>query len=177
MSQTEGVQTSPNPMQRPQIAKVVVNMSIGESGEALQRAVEVLRRLTGQKPCTRKAKKTIRDWGITKGEPIACVVTLRGGKAADFLKRGFDAVGRLPKSAFDSNGNFSFGIREHIEIPGVRYDPALGIFGMDVCVTMEKPSYRVKKRRNRKARVGRRQRTTRGEAMEYIKEVFGIKLE
>lgn len=177
MSQ-KGVQTSHNPMQRPHIGKVVVNMSIGQSGDVLQRAVEVLRLLTDQKPYTRKAKRTIRDWGISKNEPIACVVTLRGNKATDFLKRGLIAAGnKLLKSTFDANGNFSFGIREHIELPGVRYNPALGIFGMDVCVSMEKPGYHVKKRRNRKARVGRRQRITRVEAMEYIKEMFEIKLE
>lgn len=178
MNQTVEVQAYSNPMQRPRIAKVVVNMSIGKSGEALRRAEKVLRLLTDQKPHMRSAKKTIRGWGVTKGEPIASVVTLRKVKAVDFLERGFDAIGnRLKKSAFDSNGNFSFGIREHIELPGVKYDPALGIFGMDVCVTMEKPGYRVKRRRNRKARVGRRQRITRGEAMECIKEVYGIKLE
>jgi len=178
MSLTEEIHPSLNPMQNLRIAKVVVNMSIGKSGEPLQRAMEVFRRLTGQNPYTRKAKKTIREWGITKGTPIACVGTLRGNNAEEFLKKGFNAVrNRLPKSIFDFNGNFSFGIREHIEIPGVRYDPALGIFGMDICVTLEKPGYRVKKRRNRKAKVGRRQRITREEAMEYIQEVFRIELE
>jgi len=178
MSQLKTMKSSPNPMQHPRIAKVVVNMSIGKSGEILQNAMKVFQQLTDQTPYMRKAKKTIREWGITRGTPIACVGTLRGEKATDFLKKGFDALrNKLPKSTFDSNGNFSFGIREHIELPGVRYDPNLGIFGMDICVTMERPGYHVKKRRKCKAKVGRRQRITPSDSMEYIKEVFNIELE
>ena len=178
MSQIKTMKSTSNPMQSPRIAKVVVNMSIGKSGETLQNAMKVFQRLTNQRPYTRKAKKTIREWGITRGTPIACVGTLRGEKATNFLKKGFDAKqNKLPKSTFDSNGNFSFGIREHIELPGVRYDPTLGIFGMDICVTMERPGYHVKKRRKCKAKVGRRQRLTPHDSMDYIKEVFNIEIE
>jgi large subunit ribosomal protein L5 len=170
--------STPNPMLSPRIAKVVVNMSIGKSGETLQNAMKVFQQLTDQTPYMRKAKKTIREWGITRGTPIACVGTLRKDKATDFLKKGFDAIrNKLPKSTFDSQGNFAFGIREHIELPGVKYDPNLGIFGMDICVTMERPGYHVQKRRKCKTKVGRRQRITPTDSMEYIKEVFNIELE
>jgi large subunit ribosomal protein L5 len=165
-------------MQTPKIAKVVVNMSIGKSGETLQNAMTVFQQLTNQRPYFRKAKKTIREWGITRGTPIACVGTLRGDKATNFLIKGFDALrNKLPKSNFDSNGNFSFGIREHIELPGVKYDPNLGIFGMDICVTMERPGYRVKKRRKCKAKVGRNQMITPTDSMHYIRNEFNIELE
>ncbi len=178
MSQIKTIKSPSNPMQSPRIAKVVVNMSIGKSGEILQNAMEVFQQLTNQKPYTRKAKKTIREWSITKGTPIACVGTLRGEVATDFLKKGFDALrDKLSRSNFDSKGNFSFGIREHIELPGVKYDPALGIFGMDICVTMERPGYRIKKRRRCKAKLGRRQKITPSDSMEYIKELFNIELE
>lgn len=173
MSQTEVV----NPMQRPRIEKVVVNISVGKSGEPLQKAMTVLERLVGQKPCQRAAKKSIRDWGITKGEPIACVATLRGERAIEFVRKGLDALGnRLPRSSFDVNGNFSFGIKEHIEISGVRYDPSLGIFGMDVCVTMGKLGYRVKRRHIRRSQVGRRQRLTPEEAMAFVRGTFGTEI-
>jgi len=178
MSQIITIKSTSNPMQNPLIAKVVVNMSIGKSGEILQNAMKVFQKITNHQPYPRRAKKTIREWGITKGTPIACVGTLRGEKAIDFLKKGFDALrNKLPKSSFDSNGNFSFGIREHIELPGVRYEPNLGIFGMDICVTMERPGYRIKKRRKCKAKVGRRQRLTSSDSMDYIKKVFNIELE
>lgn len=178
MDYVKELEITPKLIQRPKIEKVVVNVSVGKSGDALQRAERIIGKLTEQKPCKRKAKKTIREWGIRQDEPIACLVTLRGNRAKAFLKRGFDAVGNtLSKSSFDANGNFSFGIREHIEIPAVKYDPALGIIGMDVCVTIGKPGYRVKKRHGLKVKVGKRQRVTRDEAIEYIREAFNIKFQ
>lgn len=164
-------------MQSPRIEKVVINMSVGKSGEPLQKAMSVLELLTGQKPCQRIAKQTIREWGIRKNEPIACVATLRGEKAFEFLRKSLDARGnRLSRSSFDLNGNFSFGIKEHIEIRGVRYDPSIGIFGMDVCVSLGKPGYRVKRRRINNARVGKKQQLTPDEAAKYVAETFGIEV-
>ena len=111
-------------MQNPRIVKVVINMSIGKPGEELQKGMKVFQQLTNQKPYMRRAKKTIRDWGITKGTPIACVGTLRGSKAAEFLKRAFDAVrNKLPKSVLDSTGNFSFGIADYKDISTLKSHP------------------------------------------------------
>ena len=94
-----------NPMLQPRIGKVVVNICVGTSGEPLERAMKVLEELTGQKPCVRRAKKTIKPFGIRKGEPIACIVTLRGEKAVEFLDRALEAVGRrLKASSFDEYG-------------------------------------------------------------------------
>ena len=166
-----------NPMRQPRIGKVVVNISVGKSGEQLTRAMTVLEQLTGQKPCQRLAKKSVREWGIRKNEPIACIVTLRHEKAMEFLRKSLDAVvNKLSISSFDNNGNFSFGLKEHIEIYGVRYDPALGIFGMDVSVVVERPGYRVKRKRIRRAQIGRRHRLKPEEAMEYVKETFGTEI-
>ena len=164
-----------NPLQQPRIEKVVVNLCTGQAGDPLQRARTVLESITGHKACQRKAKRSVRDWGVRKGEPIAVIVTLRGGDAEAFLKRAFYAVGnRLKKSSFDSQGNFAFGIREHIELPGVRYDPSIGICGMDVCVTMEKAGYRVKRRRKLRNEVGKAQTVTPEESMNYVKGLLGI---
>ena len=171
------VQKQINPMQQTRIEKVVVNISVGESGEPLQKAVRVLEQITGKKPCQRDARKSIRDWGVRKGEPIACIVTLRGQEAIDFLKKALDVVGnRLSESSFDFSGNFSFGIKEHIELSGVKYDPRLGIFGMDVCVTMEKPGYHVKRRHRLKAKVGKGQLAKPEESIQYVRESFGIEV-
>lgn len=166
-----------NPMQQPCIGKVVVNICVGKSGEVLQKAMSVLQQVTGQKACQRKAKRTIRDWSIRKGEPIACIVTLRGEKAESFLRRALDANNnRVKKSSFDAEGNFSFGVHEHIQLPGVKYDPSVGIFGMDICVTMEKSGYRVKRRRYLRSRVGKAQRLTPEESIHYLMERFGVEL-
>lgn len=167
-----------NPMQKPHIEKVVVNLSVGKSGEALQKAIQVLEELTNKKPCQRLAKKSVRDWGIRKNEPIACIVTLRGQNAIDFLKRAFNAVeNKLSPSCIDVNGNFSFGIKEHIEIPGIKYDPELGIFGMDICVTIEMPGYRIKRRHKLKSKVGKTQKVTPEMTRDYISELFNIEIQ
>ncbi len=166
-----------NPMRRPKLGKVVVNISVGESGQPLERASTILENLTGQKPSRRKAKRTIRAFGIRRGEPIACVVTLRGERARSFLKRALEAVGnRIPLRSFDREGNFAFGIKEHIDIPGTRYDPSLGITGMDIIVQVERPGYRVERRRRGRSKVGRHHRMTREEAAEFIKSSFGTEV-
>ncbi|MEM2994714.1 MAG: 50S ribosomal protein L5 [Candidatus Bathyarchaeia archaeon] len=165
------------PMLKPKIEKVTVNMSVGKSGEPLEKASKVLKALTGQTPCKRKAKKTIRDFGIRRGEPIACIVTLRKQRAMEFLKKVLPVVdNKISKESFDKFGNFAFGIKEHIEIPGVKYDPEIGIFGMDVCVSLCRPGYRVKNRRKRKAQVGLRHVLTPQEAMVFVKDALGVEI-
>lgn len=166
-----------NPMLKPRIEKVVVNCCVGKSGEPLEKAMKLLEELTGQKPCFRRAKKTIRDFGIRRKEPIACLVTLRGEKAVEFLKRVLEAVdNRIPVSSFDNFGNFAFGVSEHIDIPGTKYSPELGIIGMDICVSLCRAGYRVKYRRRARSKVGAKHRVTAEEAMAFMKEEFGVEL-
>ncbi|MCD6085337.1 MAG: 50S ribosomal protein L5 [Desulfurococcales archaeon] len=164
---------SSNSMLKPKIAKVTVNIGVGESGERLQKAAKVLKELTGQEPSTRYARRTIKEFGIRKGEPIAVVVTLRGRRARDFLEKALEAVGRRIKvSSFDDYGNVSFGIKEHIMLPGIKYDPNVGVFGMDVAVTLERPGFRVMRRHRRRSRIPRRHRVSKLEAITFfIKEL------
>lgn len=175
--QTVTETTQENPMRAIKIAKVIVHISPGKSGEMLEKARKVLGEITGQKPCTRQARQTIKEFGTRQGEPIACLTTLRGEKANAFLKRGFEAVSNsIRKSCFDENGNFAFGIREHIEIPGTKYLPELGIFGMDVIVSLERAGYRIKRRRIRPKPVGKPQRVTREDAVKFIAQKYGVKV-
>ncbi|WP_309493562.1 50S ribosomal protein L5 [Candidatus Hecatella orcuttiae] len=168
---------SRNPMTKPRIEKVTVNICTGKSGEPLEKASKILEQLTGQKPILRPARKTIKDFGIRRGEPIAAVVTLRKQKAVEFLTKAFSAIGnKLPASAFDEDGNFAFGIKEHIEIPGVRYDPELGVVGMNVCATLSKPGYRVKVKKRARSQVGSKHRVTPEEAMCFIREAYGVEV-
>lgn len=170
---TETVQE--NPMRVIKLAKVTVHINVGKSGDVLEKARKVLDEITGQKSCTKQAKKTVKDFGISEGEPIACLTTLRGDKASSFLKRSLDAVNNtLKASSFDENGNFAFGIKEHIEIPGTKYVPELGIFGMDVMGTLERPGYRIKRRRVRPALVGKSHRITKQDAIKFVSEKFGV---
>ncbi len=165
-----------HPMKKPRIAKVTVNIAIGQSGERLQKAARVLEELTGQKPVFRKAKKTIRAFGVRKGENIAAMVTLRDERAMVFLEKALEAVGRrVKRSSIDEHGNVGFGVEEHILIPGVRYDPEIGILGMDVVITVERPGYRITRRkRARRKRVPRRHRVTPEETMVLLNQLLGV---
>lgn len=164
-------------MLKPKIRKVTVNIAVGKSGEPLEKAVKVIEQLTGQKSVKRNAKKTLRDFGIRKGEPIACVVTLRKEKAVGFLAKAFQAVdNKISKDCFDNNGNFSFGIKEHIEIPGTKYSPELGIFGMDVSVSLGRAGYRVKERRRAKSTIGKSHLLTPEEAMVFVRDSLKVEI-
>jgi large subunit ribosomal protein L5 len=144
-------------------------------GETLAKAKTILENLTGQTPTDILAKRTNRDFGLRKGEPMGCKVTLRGNQAKDFAKRALDVKDfQLPVSSVDHSGNVSFGISEHIQIPGVKYDPNLGIFGMDVCICTERPGYRINRRRRARHRIPQRHRITPEDAMSVLSEELGV---
>ncbi|KON33341.1 MAG: 50S ribosomal protein L5 [miscellaneous Crenarchaeota group-6 archaeon AD8-1] len=165
------------PMLKPRIEKIVVNLNVGKSGSPLENAFNVLLDLTGQKPAKRKAKKTIRDFGIRQGEPISCVVTLRKQAAIDFLKKVLPVVdNKLSQSSFDKQGNFSFGLKEHIEIVGVKYDPTVGIFGMDICVSINRPGNRVKTRRKHKTHIGNKHLLSPDDSIAFIKQILEVEI-
>ncbi len=162
-------------MREIRIEKVTLNIGVGEGGEKLAKAQTLLERLTGQKPSPTLAKRTIREFGMKKGEPVGVKVTLRKKKALEMLERLLQGVDkRLPSSCFDDRGNFSFGIKEYIDIPGVRYDPEIGMFGMDVCVTLERPGYRVKRRRRQRRQIPPSHAITREEAIRFVTEKLGV---
>ncbi len=166
-----------HPMLMPRIEKVVVNLNVGKSGEPLEKANKVLKEITNQTPVKRKAKKTIRDFGIREGESIAVVVTLRKQKAIDFLKKVLPVVdNKVAKKSFDVYGNFAFGLKEHIEIPGVKYDPEIGIFGMDICVSVNRPGQRLKIRRKQNKRIGAKHMLTPEESILFVKQTLGVEI-
>jgi len=163
-------------MLKPRIEKVVVNIAVGKSGEPLEKATKVLKEITGQTPCKRKAKESVRDFNIRKGESISCIVTLRGEEAIAFLNRVLPVIDKkISSRSFDRQGNFSFGIKEHIEISGVKYDPEVGIFGMDVCVSVTRPGYRVKNRR-KENRLGAKHVLTPEESIMFVKSTLGVEI-
>ncbi|MEM3647969.1 MAG: 50S ribosomal protein L5 [Thermoproteota archaeon] len=163
-------------MRRITIEKVVVNISPGKPGEPLEKAKQVLTLLTGMKPAERRARKTIKEFGVRRREAIAAIVTLRGSRAEEFLERAFTAVGKKVKASSFQNGVFSFGIKEHIQFPGVKYDPKIGVLGMDVCVKLCRPGFRVMYRRRRRSSVGRSHRITKEEAINFMRERFGLEV-
>ena len=166
-----------NKMLIPYIAKVTLNIGVGESGEKLSKAQKVLEELTGAIPVLRRAKKTIREFNIRRGENIAVIVTLRGDKAHKFLKRLFEGIGgRVKEESFDDNGSLSIGIKEHLILPGTKYDPEIGIFGMDVSITIERYGYRVLRRRRKRGSIPKRHRVSREEGMLLLSLLYGINI-
>jgi large subunit ribosomal protein L5 len=175
MSLPTTTEESMNPLRVVKILKVTLNIATGKSGEPLEKAKKVLTQLTNKTPTTKQAKKAIKDWGVRKGEPIAAVVTLRGNDANEFLKRALDAVSnKVNESSFDDYGNFSFGIKEHIEIPGTRYVPELGIFGATIHVTLGRPGYRIRSRAIRPSKIGRNHYVSREDAVKFMQNNFGL---
>jgi large subunit ribosomal protein L5 len=109
--------------------------------------------------------------------PIGCKVTLRKGDAEEFLKRAFKIRdNKISWYSFDRNGNLSFGIPDHTLFPDQRYDPEIGIFGMDVCITLEKPGYRIKHRKIKSRRIPSKHRIDREESIKFISERFNVEV-
>ena len=166
-----------NPMKKISIAKVVLNMGVGKSGEPIEQAKRALEQIAGQKPNSRNAKATQRDWGVHKGEPIGVAVTLRRQTAIELIKRLFTAKGnQINGSSFDNFGNLSFGIKEHIDIPGVKYDPQIGILGLNVSISLTRPGFNIRFRSKHKASVGNHHRITSEEAKAFLTKEFGIEV-
>lgn len=169
------MEKSQNPMREIRIEKVTLNIGCGESGEKVERAKKLLEKLTGKKVVITKTHKRT-TFGMARNRPIGAKVTLRKKHAIEFLKKALKAIdNKLPASCFDELGNFSFGIKEYIDIPGIKFDPEIGILGMDVCVTLERPGYRVK-RKKLKSKIGKNHLIKKEEAIEWVKKTFGVEI-
>lgn len=163
---------SDNPMSSIKISKLCINLCTGESGAKLNKAATVLEQLTSQKPRLSKSRLTIRTFGIRRNEKIAAHVTVRGQKAIEILTNALKIKEyELKESNFSDMGTFGFGIKEHIDL-GLKYDPAIGIFGMDFTVILARPGLRVSKRRRNKNRLGNKQKIKKEEAQKWFVDTF-----
>ncbi len=131
-----------NPMQAPRLRKIVVNMGVGDALvniKMLDSAVAELGQITGQRPSIRKAKKSIANFKLREGQPIGCMVTLRGARMYEFYDRLVNvALPRIrdfrgvPARSFDGRGNYTLGVTEQIIFPEINYDRVEKIRGMDI---------------------------------------------
>jgi large subunit ribosomal protein L5 len=162
-----------NPMREIKIEKVTLNIGCGSDADKLKRAEKLLQNITGQKPLiTRTRKRT--TFGMARKKPIGVKVTLRKDRAKKFLSDALEAIGKELKESQINDGNFSFGIKEYIDLPGVNYDPEVGILGMDVCVTLERPGFRVKRRSIKRSKIGKKHLITKDETIEWLKKNFEV---
>ena len=132
-----------NVMEVPKLAKIVINMGVGEAKEnakLLDSAVSDLEKISGQKPVVTKAKKSVANFKLREGMVIGAKVTLRGAKMYEFMDRLFNIA--LPRvrdfrginpNAFDGRGNYSLGLKEQLIFPEIDYDKIDKVRGMDIC--------------------------------------------
>lgn len=161
-------------MKEIRIEKITLNIGCGTK-TPIETARTILNNVSGGKVVITKTKKR-STFNVPKNKAIGCKITLRRNTTS-FLKRLLEAKENMLKmSNFDNTGNFSFGIKEYIDVPEMEYDPKLGVLGFDVCVTLERPGYRVKRKRL-SSRIGKSHSIKKEEAIQFAKEKFGVKIE
>lgn len=154
------------------IRKLCLNICVGESGDKLTRAAKVLDQLTGQEPVFSKARYTVRSFGIRRNEKIAVHCTVRGAKAEEILEKGLKVKEyELRRDNFSDTGNFGFGIQEHIDL-GIKYDPSIGIYGLDFYVVLGRAGYNVRDRRKQKSKIGNHHKVTKDEAIKWFQQKY-----
>ncbi|MBI2151954.1 50S ribosomal protein L5 [Candidatus Woesearchaeota archaeon] len=165
-----------NKMKQIKIAKITLNIGAGKSEDGLKKGLKLLQKLTPQVPVKTLAKKRIPGWGLRQGLAIGCKVTIRKG-TNELLHRLLAAKSNtLSVKNFDTEGNFSFGVPEYIDIQGMEYDPELKIMGLEAAVTLIRPGYRVKDRQLKTQTLGKKHKISKEEAINYIREQ-GVKVE
>lgn len=162
-------------MREIRIEKVTLNIGCGSDQDKLKRAQKLLQNLADQKPIITRTKRRT-TFGMPSKKAIGVKITLRKDKAMNFLKDALQAVDNELKEKQINDDNFSIGIKEYIDLPKANYDPEVGILGMDVCVTLERPGYSIKKRKNKKSKIGRKHLITKNEIIEWLKNKFGVNI-
>ena len=163
-------------MKKIRIEKVTLNIGAGKDQKVLDKAITLLENITGIKPIKTTTNKRIQSWGLRPGLPIGCKITLRGAEALKIVDRLLYAKDNvLDESFFDDEGNISFGIKEYVDIKDAKYDPSIGMMGLQATITLSRPGFRVKNRRIRPSRIPRGHRISREEAIGFMKEKYSIK--
>jgi large subunit ribosomal protein L5 len=166
-----------NPMKEIRMQKAVINIGVGDAGERLLKAEKVLKMVTGKKPIRTIAKTTNRDFGIRRGMQIGVKVTLRGKDAEEFVKKAlWVRENRIATYSFDPEGNFSFGVQDYTDFPGMKYDPEIGIFGLDVSVSIARPGKRVSSRTILRRSIPKHNRVTHKEGVEWVQKKFNVEV-
>lgn len=169
--------TETNIMRNIKIAKVTLNIGTGKEQNNLDKALKLLTNLTGgAKPVKCISNKRIPTWGLRPGLPVGAKVTIRND-VDNLVSNTLHAIGNtLNESSFDNMGNVAYGIPEYIDIRGAKYEPDIGVMGLQVCVTLERPGYRVKRRKIRQGKIHKKHIINKEDAISFMRQKFNIKL-
>ena len=174
---SEDKKNEDNLLFKPKIEKITVNIGVGEAGEKLEKAQSVLKDITDHKPIQTLSKITSKDWGIRKRMPIGCKVVLRKKDADKFIIEALKTrENKIAEYAFDDEGNISFGIPDHTLFKSQKYNPNIGIFGMDVSITMEKTGYRIKRRRLYRRKIPNKHKVKREDTIKFLNEKYKVEV-
>ncbi len=167
-----------NVMKEIKIEKLTLNIGAGRDEKVLVKAVKLLKNITGIEPVQTITTKRLAAWGLRPGLPIGAKITLRGEETQALVKRLLAAKeNKVKPTWFDNFGNVSFGIHEYVDIPEVKYDTEIGILGLQVSLTLARPGFRIKKRKMRKASVGKKHLIRKEEAIKFMTDNFGVTME
>lgn len=162
------------PMRQIRLEKIVLNIGCGTKTN-VENAKKILEMVSGSRCVITKTRRR-NTFNVPKDTPIGCKVTIRKNRD-EFLKKLLLAKeNKLKQENFDSTGNFAFGVKEYIDVPGTEYDPKIGIIGFDVCISLERPGYSIRRRRI-ESKVGKKHLIKKEEAIAFVKDKFGVVVE
>jgi len=162
-----------NKMQEIEIEKMVLNC--GGTGDKLEKSVILLKMVTGKKILKTKSTRRIPAFAISPGKESGCKVTLRNKEQInELLKRFFAAIDNQISAKKIVENQFSFGIHEYIEIPGLEYNRDIGMSGFDISIVFKRKGKRVILKKIKRGKFPKRQRVSKEEIIEFLSENFGV---
>ncbi|MCK5149919.1 50S ribosomal protein L5 [Candidatus Pacearchaeota archaeon] len=160
-----------NIMRTIKIEKVI--LGVGGTAEELEKGVKLLKLLTGKKPMKTKSNKRIPSWGVRPNLEVGAMVTIRKG-IKEILKKMLIPIDNRLKRKQMSENNFSFGVKEYLEIPGIEYQRDIGIMGFDVTVVFIRTGKRVGLKKIKKGRIPKKQMISKEEIIKFMEENFQV---
>lgn len=167
-----------NPMKNVYLEKVVINIGVGLNENMVDNAKALIKKLTNHNAGTTISKRRDPELKLKKGQHIGAVSTIRGKEALDFLKRALDANNNVLGKNAIANNSLNFGVKEYIYFSGVKYDPKIGILGMNVNAAFARKGSRVANRKRKTSKPGyKHSKITREEIASYLKDNLKISIQ
>ncbi|MEM3781572.1 MAG: 50S ribosomal protein L5 [Candidatus Micrarchaeaceae archaeon] len=176
MQSSENRQKAVGAMRSIFLEKVTLSTGIGGSEDKYEDAKEILKRISGSEPVPAKAKVRKPEFNIRKGQTIGAFVTLRGTKASDLLKRALDAKDNVIKRSSIAGNSLNFGVEEYIYFNGIKYDPKIGMLGLNVNATFARKGMRIERRRRLRSKAKKsHKQISADELADYVLRNYKVK--